>query len=83
MPKVKKPTKKPTAGKSTSRRITKDILIGELIEKYPQVSETLLKHGFHCIGCVVSPYESLEAGAAVHNIPLDKLLKDLNKTVQK
>lgn len=80
MPKIKKTTKQAAAKKPL---ITKDILIGKLIAKYPQVSETLMEHGFHCIGCVVSPYESLEAGAAVHGIPLEKLLKDLNKEIQK
>lgn len=55
--------------------------MGELISKYPQVTEILMKHGFHCIGCSVSPYESLEAGAAVHGIPLDKVLKEINQSI--
>ena len=63
--------------------ITKDILMGELINKHPQVSEILANYGFHCIGCMVSPYESLEAGAAVHGIPLGKLLAEINKSIKK
>jgi hydroxylamine reductase len=62
--------------------VTKDILMGELVSRYPQSSEILMKYGFHCIGCMISPYESLEAGAAVHGIPLEKFLKDINKAVK-
>ncbi len=62
--------------------VTKDILMGELVNKYPQATEILMKYGFHCIGCMVSPYESLEAGAAVHGIPLEKVLKEINQSIK-
>ncbi|MDD5040518.1 MAG: DUF1858 domain-containing protein [Patescibacteria group bacterium] len=69
--------------KATNRvSITKDILIGDLIRKHPETEQVLLHYGFHCIGCMVSPYESLEAGAAVHGIPLESLLKDINRAVR-
>lgn len=72
-----------TAKKKTPHQVTKDILIGELISQYPQSTEILMKYGFHCIGCMISPYESLESGAAVHGIPLEKVLKEINDTVKK
>ena len=62
--------------------VTKDILMGELVDKYPQATEILMKYGFHCIGCMISPYESLEAGAAVHGIPLNKVLKEINQSLK-
>jgi hybrid cluster-associated redox disulfide protein len=67
----------------TKQKVTKDILMGELISTYPQSSEILMKYGFHCIGCMISPYESLEAGAAVHGIPLEKVLKEINESISK
>ena len=47
-------------------KITKDIQIGELIMGYPESVEVLFAHGFHCIGCGLSAYETLEQGAAAH-----------------
>jgi len=73
------PSKKPKA----KPKVTKDILMGELVSQYPQSTEILMKYGFHCIGCMISPYESLESGAAVHGIPLEKVLKEINDTVKK
>lgn len=82
--KKKNTTKTSTVKKKVSRKakITKGMLIGDVLEKYPQSVEIFSKYGFHCIGCMISPYESLEDGAAVHNIPLDPLLKDINAAVK-
>jgi len=76
--------KKTKVRKKTERLspVTKDILMGELVDKYPQASEILMKYGFHCLGCMISPYESLEAGAAVHGIPLEKVLKEINQSIK-
>ena len=31
--------------KKTSEKITKDMAIGEIVEKYPQTAEVFMKHG--------------------------------------
>ena len=92
---AKNPLKKKTITKSKTKKvvvkhktvkkdkITKDILMGELVSKYPQTSDVLMKYGLHCVGCMLSPYESLEAGVSVHGIPMKPLLKDLNKVITK
>ncbi len=79
MPKRKKINKRT----KKKQKVTKDILIDDLIKKYPQAGEVLVKYGFHCIGCVVSPFETLEAGAATHGIPLQPILKEINKKISK
>lgn len=61
--------------------ITSDMLMGDIVQQYPQVTEILVRYGFHCIGCMISPYESLESGAAVHGIPIEPLLDELNAAV--
>ncbi|MFA5134287.1 MAG: DUF1858 domain-containing protein [Patescibacteria group bacterium] len=78
--KIQRKKKKGTVPGTSRNKATvqKDILIGELLHKYPEAASVLMRHGFHCIGCAVSPYESLEAGAAVHGIPLEPLMKELN-----
>ncbi len=84
--KQKKLTKNKSAEKVTKHTkqvINKDILMGELVSKYPQTSEVLMKHGLHCIGCMLSPYESLESGVAVHGIPIKPLIKELNQVINK
>ncbi|MEM4555126.1 MAG: DUF1858 domain-containing protein [Candidatus Anstonellaceae archaeon] len=65
-------------------KITKDMQIGELIMNYPETVEILLEYGFHCIGCALSPYETIEQGAAMHGYSdreIENLVKRLNDAV--
>lgn len=58
--------------------VTKDMLIGEIVqmnEKYPEI---LINAGMHCLGCPASAAESLEEACAVHGIDVDELLEQLN-----
>jgi len=63
-------------------KITKDMKIEEILEKYPQTIEVFLKHGFHCIGCAAASFENIEDGAKAHGIDAEKLVEELNKIVK-
>jgi len=67
--------------------ITKDILIGDLVENYPDLGGILMEeYGFHCIGCMVAGMETLEQGAQVHGMnqkEIDKMVDNLKKLVIK
>jgi hybrid cluster-associated redox disulfide protein len=61
--------------------ITKDMTMGEILSRYPDAAYVMLSHGLHCIGCHISPYESLEMGSMGHGMDEDefrKLLAELN-----
>ena len=58
--------------------VTKEMLIGEIIqmnEKYPKI---LMAAGMHCLGCPAAAGESLEEACAVHGIDVDALVAELN-----
>ena len=48
--------------------ITKDMPIGEVVERYPEAAEVLTAYGLHCVGCHVSPFETVEQGALGHGM---------------
>ena len=58
--------------------VTKDMLIGELIRRKPEVVEVLMSFGMGCVGCPSSQMESLEEAAMVHGLDLNKLMSALN-----
>lgn len=72
---------KPTMVKA-GLAITKEMLIGDIVQKYPQGVETLLSHGMHCIGCHVAYWETIEQAAIAHGIDVNKLIKELNSKVK-
>ena len=43
-----------------NNKVTKDILVGELVSKHPETIETLVSNGMHCLGCPSSQAESLQ-----------------------
>ncbi len=61
--------------------ITKDMKIEEIIRKFPQTLPVFEKYGIDCADCSLGKFENIEQGAKVHNIDLDKLLKDLNRAI--
>lgn len=58
--------------------ITKEMLIGEIVQKGEKYIEVLLGAGMHCLGCPASAGESLEEACAVHGIDADALVEELN-----
>ncbi len=58
--------------------ITKDMLIADIVDKFPQVVPMLMMSGMGCIGCAIAQAESLADGCAVHGIDVDDLVAALN-----
>ena len=63
-------------------KITKDMLIGEVIDRYPETIGVFQSHGFGCIGCVVADHETVEEGAEAHEMDVEGLIKDLNEAIK-
>jgi hybrid cluster-associated redox disulfide protein len=61
--------------------ITKEMPIGDVVQKYPQTIEVFLKHGLMCFGCAIARFENVEQGAMAHGINVDTLITDLNAAV--
>jgi len=66
--------------------ITKDTTIGDIVERYPEVVDTLTSFGVHCVGCHVSPFESLEMGFKGHGLSdqqVEEAVIKLNEVIEK
>ena len=60
-------------------KITKDMLIGDIIQIHPDAVEILCNFGLSCVGCPASQMETLEEATMVHGLNLDLLLDVLNE----
>jgi hybrid cluster-associated redox disulfide protein len=63
-------------------KISKNMTFGEVLKKYPQTVKIFFQYGMHCFGCHLSVEETIEQGAMAHGVEVDKLIDDLNKTVE-
>lgn len=59
-------------------RVTKDTMIGELLQINADVAPLLLSIGMHCLGCPSSQMETIAEAAMVHGINPDDLVEDIN-----
>ncbi len=59
-------------------RVTKDTMIGELLQIDSNIAPVLLNIGMHCLGCPSSQMETIEEAAMVHGIDPDDLVEDIN-----
>lgn len=59
-------------------KVTKDMLIGQLLAIDPNIAPILLRAGMHCLGCPSSQMESLEEAAMVHGMDADLLVSQIN-----
>ena len=64
-------------------KISKDMIISDIIKIDANLVQILLNAGMHCIGCPSAQGESLEEAALVHGLDPDKLVDDLNGFLEK
>ena len=55
--------------------VTKQSVIGDILDYEPETAQFFLAIGMHCLGCPSAQAESLEEAAMVHGIDIDELMK--------
>ena len=63
------------------KEITKDMLIGEIVNGDERSIPVLLDAGMHCLGCPSAQGESLAEACMVHGIDADELVVKLNEAL--
>ena len=61
--------------------VTRETLIGEIVNEYPEAIDVLFSIGMHCLGCPASQGESLEEACVVHGIEPSEVVKAINKKI--
>lgn len=59
-------------------KITKDMIIADIVQMDPNIIPILMREGMHCIGCPSAQGESLGEAAIVHGMDPDVLVARLN-----
>ena len=63
-------------------KITKETIIGSVLDIAPQAAPLFLAIGMHCLGCPSSRGETVEEACMVHGIDCDSFLAQLNKFIE-
>ena len=59
-------------------QITRDTIIGDILDIDRTTAPYFLEIGMHCLGCPSARGETLEQACEVHGVDVDALLEKLN-----
>lgn len=58
--------------------ISKDTVIGTILDEAPDTAPFFLEMGMHCLGCPASRGETVEQACRVHGVDADELVEKIN-----
>lgn len=58
--------------------ITKQSIIGDILDYAPDTAQFFFAIGMHCLGCPASRGETVEDACAVHGTDVDELITKIN-----
>ena len=62
--------------------ITKDTIIGDILDLDQTTAPFFLEMGMHCLGCPSARGETLEQACAVHGVDPEELVQKINEHLQ-
>ena len=62
-------------------QITKDTIIGDILDIAPHTAPIFLSIGMHCLGCPSSRGETVEQACMVHGVDVNALLEKVNSVL--
>lgn len=63
--------------------VTKETIIGEILDHAPDTAPFFIEMGMHCLGCPASRGESIEEACMVHGTDADALVQKINDFLAK
>lgn len=65
-----------------NEKVTSDMIMGDIIRLHPEVVDTLISQGMHCLGCPSSQQESLANACFVHGLDPETVTKAVNVAIE-
>lgn len=62
-------------------QITKDTIIGDILDFDSTTAPIFMEMGMHCLGCPTARSESLGDACMVHGVDADEMVEKINKHI--
>ena len=62
-------------------KITRETVIGDILDAAPQTAPFFLEMGMHCLGCPSARGETIEQACMVHGVNADELIEKINASL--
>jgi len=64
------------------KKVTKDMIIADILQVDSGIAPILLSAGMNCVGCPAAKGETLEEAGTVHGIDVDEMIAEINKYLE-
>lgn len=64
------------------QKVTKDMIIMDVLKLDPGTAEFFFEIGMHCLGCPSASGESVEQACQVHGVDVDVLVEKINNYLE-
>ncbi len=63
-------------------KVTKESIIGDVLDAEPETAKFFFEIGMHCLGCPSARGESIADACAVHGTDADALIGKINEYIE-
>jgi hybrid cluster-associated redox disulfide protein len=53
--------------------IDRTMILGDVVEQYPEAAQIMPEYGLHCVGCFANKFDTVEAGCKIHGMDDDEI----------
>jgi hybrid cluster-associated redox disulfide protein len=57
------------------------LIVAEVLARWPQTIPVFLRHRMACVGCAITPFETLAEVAAIYDLELSHFLSELEQII--
>ncbi len=61
--------------------LSPDLTVDQLLNRWSQVIPVFMRLRLSCVGCPMSPFETLDTVAKIYGLPLDRLMNELETAI--
>ena len=62
--------------------ITKDTILGDILDAAPETAPLFIEIGMHCLGCPSARSETVEQACMVHGVDVNEILNKINEHIK-
>jgi len=63
-------------------RITPNLLVADILNRWPQTIPVFLKYRMSCVGCIMSSFENLDDAIQIYHLPQQQVIADLQQAIR-
>jgi hybrid cluster-associated redox disulfide protein len=62
--------------------ITPNLLVADLLNRWPQTTPIFIRHRLYCVGCLMSPFDTLSEVVSNYHLPEQSFFAELRQAIE-